>query len=71
MACYGRALQLQRQLDDKYEQAGTLGRLGDTFAATGNSPSARNCWYQALAILQELHHPDAQQLRARLNTRRG
>lgn len=67
IVCYGRALQLQRQLDDKYEQAGTLGRLGDTFAAAGNTPSAHGCWHQALALLEELHHPDAQQLRARLN----
>lgn len=70
VACYGRALQSQRQLDDKYEQAGTLSRLGDTFAAAGNTPSAHGCWYQALALLEELHHPDAQQLRARLNSQR-
>jgi tetratricopeptide (TPR) repeat protein len=68
-SCYDRALQLQRQLDDRYEQAGTLGRLGDTYAAAGNTPSAHGNWYQALAIL-ELHHPDAQQLHARLNSRR-
>lgn len=70
VACYGRALQSQRQLDDKYEQAGTLSRLGDTFAAAGNTRSAHGCWYQALALLEELHHPEAQQLRARLNSQR-
>jgi DNA-binding SARP family transcriptional activator/tetratricopeptide (TPR) repeat protein len=70
-SCYDRALHLQRQLDDKYEQAGTLGRLGDTHAAAGNMVSARGSWHQALAILEELHHPDAQQLRIRLNDRRS
>ena len=64
------ALQFQRQLDDKYEQAGTLNRLGDTYAAAGETPSARRCWYQALEVLEELHHPDAQQLRERLNGER-
>ena len=69
-SCYDRALHLQHQLDDRYEQAGTLGRLGDTYAAAGDTPLAHGCWYQALAILEELHHPDAQQLHARLNSRR-
>jgi tetratricopeptide (TPR) repeat protein len=67
ISCYGRALRLQRQPDDKYEQAGTLGRMGDTYAASGSTAMARGCWYQALAILEELHDPDAQQLRAKLN----
>jgi DNA-binding SARP family transcriptional activator/tetratricopeptide (TPR) repeat protein len=67
ISCYGHALQFQRQLDDKYEQAGTLSRLGDTFAAAGNTPSAEGCWYQALELLEELHHPDARQLRVRLS----
>ena len=70
IVCYGHALQFQRQLDDKYEQAGTLNRLGDAYAAAGETPSARRCWYQALEVLEELHHPDAQQLRERLNSER-
>ena len=65
-SCYARALELYRRLDDKYEQARTMGRLGDTHAAAGDVQAARSCWHQAVTLLDELHHPDADKLRGKL-----
>src|ERR1700722_13229914 len=31
--------------------------LDDAHAAAGTARPARACWYRALAILEELHHP--------------
>ncbi len=37
-----------------------------THHAAGNPDDARSAWWQALGILDELGHPDADQLRAKL-----
>jgi hypothetical protein len=57
---------LYRRLDDRYEQAATLARLGDTHAAAGDDGAACGRWRQALALFDELHHPDADELRGKL-----
>jgi hypothetical protein len=41
--------------------------LGDAHHAAGNPDAARTAWRHALDILDQLHHPDADQVRARLN----
>jgi hypothetical protein len=46
--------------------AETLGHLGDSHSAAGNPAQARAAWEEALAILDDLHHPDANQIRAKL-----
>ena len=43
-----------------------LTRLGDTHHAAGELAQARQAWQQALAILEDLQHPDAGQVRAKL-----
>jgi tetratricopeptide (TPR) repeat protein/transcriptional regulator with XRE-family HTH domain len=64
--CYQRALSIYRELDDQYYEAGTLGRLGDTRQAAGDPDAARDAWQRALAIFDDLSHPSAGQLRAKL-----
>ncbi|HEX4661793.1 MAG TPA: tetratricopeptide repeat protein [Streptosporangiaceae bacterium] len=66
-ACYRRALALCRDLDDHYSQAEVLSHLADTLHAIGTDGAAREAWQQALAILDGLHHPEARQIRARLD----
>jgi tetratricopeptide (TPR) repeat protein len=66
IACYQHALDLDRDLDDRFGESGTLTRLGDTHAAAGDLDAARANWQHALGILDQLRHPDADQVRARL-----
>jgi len=65
-ACYQRALDLHRDISDRWGEAVTLGLIGDAHHAAGNPQEARGAWQQALAILDDLHHPDAGQIRAKL-----
>jgi tetratricopeptide (TPR) repeat protein len=66
IACYEQALCLFRKLGDRRQQADILGRLGDSHHAAGDHAAACGAWDQALAILNDLHHPGADQARARL-----
>jgi tetratricopeptide (TPR) repeat protein len=68
ITCYQRALGLYRDLGDRYNEATILTHLGDTHHAAGNPTAARDAWQQALTILDELDHPDAEQVRAKLAT---
>jgi tetratricopeptide (TPR) repeat protein len=65
-ACYQRALGLHRQSGDRFLEADTLARLGDTRHAAGELAQARAAWRQTLAVLEELQHPDAGHVRAKL-----
>ena len=47
-------------------EADTLTRLGDTHHAAGGLHSARDAWQHAATILDQLDHPDAGQVRAKL-----
>jgi DNA-binding SARP family transcriptional activator/tetratricopeptide (TPR) repeat protein len=64
--CYRRALDMYRQLGDRYNEAGTLASLGDTYAAARDLDAARRTWQAALDIFDELNHPDAEVVRAKL-----
>jgi len=66
IACYGNTLTIVRYLGDRYQEADTLGNLGETHLASGDSRAARGAWHQALTILDELNHPDAERVRAKL-----
>ena len=66
MACYRNTLTLVRYLGDRYQEADTLGNLGGVHLATGDPRAAQDAWQRALAILDELDHPDAEQVRAKL-----
>ncbi len=56
----------RHNLGRRYEEAVLLIHLGDTHHATGNPEAARTAWQQALTILDQLDHPDADQVRTRL-----
>ena len=52
---------------DRYAQSAILTRLGDAQLAAADPGAARNTWRQALAIPEDLHLPDADQVRAKLD----
>jgi tetratricopeptide (TPR) repeat protein len=66
VAAYQHALTLFRELGNRYNEADTLVHLGDTYDAGGDTGAARDSWRAALAILTDLDHGDADQVRARL-----
>ncbi|MDQ1024633.1 DNA-binding SARP family transcriptional activator/tetratricopeptide (TPR) repeat protein [Streptomyces umbrinus] len=65
--CYHQALKLYRDLGDSYNEADTLVSLADTHYATGQTATARDTWQRALTIFDDLDHPDAEQIRTKLN----
>lgn len=67
IACYQRALGLYSQLGERYLAADALAHLGDTYRAIGDHPAARQAWEPALATLDDLAHPSAGRLRAKLD----
>jgi DNA-binding SARP family transcriptional activator/tetratricopeptide (TPR) repeat protein len=66
VTCYQRAVDPYRDLGDLGSQAQALTRIGDTHHAAGSPGAARDAWQQALAIFDELGHPSASQVRAKL-----
>jgi DNA-binding SARP family transcriptional activator/tetratricopeptide (TPR) repeat protein len=66
ITCYRRSLQLVRQLGDHYREGISFSNLGDAQQAAGDSSAARRAWQRSRAILEDLHHPDAAQVRAKL-----
>ncbi len=66
IACYERSLRLHRDLADRYLTTKLLTRLGDAHQATGDIKAATRVRVEALAILDDLGHPDARQVRASL-----
>jgi tetratricopeptide (TPR) repeat protein len=65
-ACYRRALELFREIGDRWGQATTLDHVGDAHHAAGHQEQARAVWEESLAILDDIHHPEAGQVRAKL-----
>jgi len=65
-ACYQKALELHRAAGSRWGVGDTLGHLGDTCHAAGNAEGARAFWVEALAILEDLHASEADQIRAKL-----
>jgi tetratricopeptide (TPR) repeat protein/transcriptional regulator with XRE-family HTH domain len=65
-ACYERALDSLREFGERYHEAQTLAHLGDTRHAVGDLPRAREAWQEALAIFEDMQHPDADEVRAEL-----
>jgi DNA-binding SARP family transcriptional activator len=64
--CYHHALTLYRGQQHRYYEADTLDHLGDTHDAAGKPHQAHDAWQQALDILNDLRHPGADQVRAKL-----
>jgi DNA-binding SARP family transcriptional activator/tetratricopeptide (TPR) repeat protein len=68
-ACCEHALNIFRTVGDRWGEADTLINLGDIGRAAGELRRAREAWQQALDILDDLQHPDAAKLRAKLADR--
>jgi tetratricopeptide (TPR) repeat protein len=68
--CYQQAVNLFYELGDHYNEADTLVALGDTHQAFRDSESARIAWQRALTILEQLDHPRADSVRARMRESR-
>jgi tetratricopeptide (TPR) repeat protein len=66
VASYRDALGLFRELGDRLSEATVLGHLGDTQRAAGDPGAAGAAWRQAAAILDDLRHPDAAKVQAKL-----
>jgi tetratricopeptide (TPR) repeat protein len=66
VTCYHNALDLYEKLGARHPQADTLIRLGETHWAAGDFRASHDAWRRALPILDDLHHADADVLRARL-----
>ncbi len=49
-----------------YWQVDVLVHLGDACRAGGETEECRRAWQEALAIMDDLNHPDAGQVRAKL-----
>ena len=65
-ACYERALKIFRSVDDRWSEADALTKLGDAWSADDEPQRAREAWQEALAILDDLQHPHAARVRAKL-----
>ncbi len=63
---YHNALELVQRLHDRRSEANALTHIGDVQHAAGNIHAAYAAWKQALIILDELGHPQADQVRAKL-----
>lgn len=68
LTCYRLALDRWRELGDRPGEAQTLVHIGETLHSAGDPDAARAEWQRALAILDELDHPEADRLRARVAT---
>jgi DNA-binding SARP family transcriptional activator/Tfp pilus assembly protein PilF len=70
IACYQQALDLARQTGNGHQQAQVLAHLGQACQDAGDFQAAQTTWREALAILDDLHHPDAEHVRASLRDER-
>ncbi len=64
--CFGQAADLYQEFGDRYHEADVRDSLGDSYAADANLAMARECWQVALRTLDELGHPSAAKVRAKL-----
>jgi tetratricopeptide (TPR) repeat protein len=66
IACYQYAVSLNRDLGVRYSEAESLNHLGDAYHSTSDLASAHEAWQDALAILEDLNHPEAEQIRNKI-----
>jgi DNA-binding SARP family transcriptional activator/tetratricopeptide (TPR) repeat protein/DNA-binding XRE family transcriptional regulator len=64
--CFEQALRIARELGSRYFEAEALADLGVTYDDAGEHQQAGVAWQQALLILDDLRHPDADKVRAKL-----
>jgi DNA-binding SARP family transcriptional activator/Tfp pilus assembly protein PilF len=66
IAYYQEAIGILRDLGDRLDEADTLSRLGDVLHGSGDTEAARRAWLDALHIYDEIDHPNAGEIRAKL-----
>ena len=66
IACYRRAIALFVDQGDRFYEAMAHTHLGDACHAAGDENAARQAWQRAAAMLDEVGHPAADEVRARL-----
>ena len=66
ISCCQRAIERYQERADRYNEADTLISLGDVWQAMGQTDSACQSWRQALAIFDEIGHPDREGVQTRL-----
>jgi DNA-binding SARP family transcriptional activator/tetratricopeptide (TPR) repeat protein len=65
-ASYTKAIEAYREIGAKYGEGNSLAGLGDAFLAAGDISAAGVVWREAVAILESLPHPLADEVRAKL-----
>ncbi len=71
VASYQDALRIYESYGEVMIQAIVFDHLGDAYLAAADSCAARDAWQQALAVLDDLRHPGAEQVRAKLHALAG
>ncbi|MFJ3305057.1 ATP-binding protein [Streptomyces sp. NPDC086549] len=71
VAHYEASLDLDRALGDRYREAHALDHLADAEAALGRQDRTRRLREEAVAVFEELHHPDARLVRVKLGPADG
>jgi DNA-binding SARP family transcriptional activator len=66
IGCYQHAIDIFGRLGHQYFAAESRAGLGNAQDAAGDQDAARRAWQQALAMLDDLRHPRAEEIRARL-----
>jgi hypothetical protein len=65
---YRRSVELWRQIGDRSCEAAVLNHLGDAHLTAGEVEPTRAAWREALTILDELGHSDADRVRSKLDS---
>ena len=66
LASYRNAVEASVRSGSRYTEALSLTSLADTYYMTGDTGAARAAWEGAVARFDQLRHPDAERVRARL-----
>ncbi len=64
--CFEQAISFARGSNDRYNEARVLIHVGDARQGAGEGAAALGAWRDALAILDDLDHPDAADVRERM-----
>jgi tetratricopeptide (TPR) repeat protein len=69
--CHEKAVEMTRQIGDRYMEAEALLGTGDTYHAAGNPDDARKAWRASLILFEELNHRQADSVRTKLTADAG
>jgi tetratricopeptide (TPR) repeat protein len=70
IACYQQAFEVHGDAGDLRDSAAILIRLGEAHQAAADPSAAKVTWQRALAILDDLQHPDAREVKSKLDALR-